>query len=111
MSPDDYAEDLEDTRLFLEGRSGELIVSLEARMDEASQSLEFEKAARYRNTIARVRRVQSEQVMESDLADVDAIAVFEQSGGICIAILSVRGGRVLGVNSQFPDAGLLETPE
>ena len=43
---------------------------------------------------------------------LDAIAVFEQSGGICIAILSVRGGRgVLGVNSQFPDAGLLETPE
>ena len=111
VSEDDYAEDLEDTRLFLEGRSGELIVSLEARMDEASQSLEFEKAARYRNTIARVRRVQSEQVMESDSADLDAIAVFEQSGGICIAILSVRGGRVLGVNSQFPDAGLLETPE
>ena len=111
VSQDDYAEDLEDTRLFLEGRSGELIVSLEARMDEASQSLEFEKAARYRNTIARVRRVQSEQVMESDSADLDAIAVFEQSGGICIAILSVRGGRVLGVNSQFPDAGLLETPE
>ncbi len=111
VSEDDYAEDLEDTRLFLEGRSGELIVSLEARMDEASQSLEFEKAARYRNTIARVRRVQSEQVMESDSADLDAIALFEQSGGICIAILSVRGGRVLGVNSQFPDAGLLETPE
>ena len=111
VSPDDYAEDLEDTRLFLEGRSGELITSLEARMDEASQSLEFEKAARYRNTIARVRRVQSEQVMESDSADLDVIAVFEQSGRICIAILSVRGGRVLGVNSQFPDAGLLETPE
>ena len=43
VSQDDYAEDLEDTRLFLEGRSGELVVSLEARMDEASQSLEFEK--------------------------------------------------------------------
>ena len=78
-------------------------------MDEASQSLSSEKAARYRNTIARVRRVQSEQVMESDLADVDAIAVFEQSGGICIAILSVRGGRVLGVNSQFPDSDFRNT--
>ncbi|NCX49036.1 MAG: excinuclease ABC subunit UvrC, partial [Gammaproteobacteria bacterium] len=111
VSQSDYAEDLDDTRLFLEGRSGELISSLESRMDEASQSLEFEKAARYRNTISRVRRVQAEQVMESDSADLDAIAVFQQSGGICIAILSVRGGRVLGVNSQFPDAGLLETPE
>ena len=95
----EYAEDLDDTRLFLEGRGGELLASLEARMDEAAQSLQFEKAARYRNTISRVRRVQAEQVMESDSADLDVIAVFQQSGGICIAILSVRGGRVLGVNS------------
>ena len=80
-------------------------------MDEAAQALEFEKAARYRNTIARVRRVQSEQVMESDSADLDAIAVFQQSGGVCVAVLSVRGGRVLGVNSQFPDLGLFESPE
>ena len=80
-------------------------------MDEAAQALEFEKAARYRNTIARVRRVQSEQVMESDSADLDAIAVFQQGGGVCVAVLSVRGGRVLGVNSQFPDLGLFESPE
>ena len=79
----EYAEDLDDTRLFLEGRGGELLASLEARMDESAQSLQFEKAARYRNTISRVRRVQAEQVMESDSADLDAIAVFQQSGGIC----------------------------
>ena len=111
ISETEYAEDLEYTRLFLEGLNGELIASLEARMDEAAQALEFEKAARYRNTIARVRRVQSEQVMESDSADLDAIAVFQQGGGVCVAVLSVRGGRVLGVNSQFPDLGLFESPE
>ena len=111
ISETEYAEDLEYTRLFLEGLNGELIASLEARMDEAAQALEFEKAARYRNTIARVRRVQSEQVMESDSGDLDAIAVFQQGGGVCVAVLSVRGGRVLGVNSQFPDLGLFESPE
>ena len=111
ISETEYAEDLEYTRLFLEGLNGELIASLEARMDEAAQALEFEQAARYRNTIARVRRVQSEQVMESDSADLDAIAVFHQGGGVCVAVLSVRGGRVLGVNSQFPDLGLFESPE
>ena len=111
ISETEYAEDLEYTRLFLEGLNGELIASLEARMDEAAQALEFEQAARYRNTIARVRRVQSEQVMESDSADLDAIAVFQQGGGVCVAVLSVRGGRVLGVNSQFPDLGLFESPE
>ncbi|MEC8308540.1 MAG: excinuclease ABC subunit UvrC [Pseudomonadota bacterium] len=111
VSQADYAEDLDHARLFLEGRSGELITSLEARMDEASHVLEFERAARYRNTISRVRRVQAEQVMESDSADLDAIAVSQQSGAICVAILSVRGGRVLGVNTQFPDSGILESPE
>ena len=59
VSQADYAEDLDHARLFLEGRSGELSTSLEARMDEASHVLEFEKAARYRNTISRVRRVQA----------------------------------------------------
>ena len=78
-------------------------------MDEAAQALEFEKAARYRNTIARVRRVQSEQVMESDSADLDAIAVFHQGRWGLRRCLSVRGGRVLGVNSQFPDLGLFES--
>ena len=109
LSAEEYAEDIEYSRLFLEGRSDELLASLETKMDQNAASLEFEKAARYRNTIARVRRVQSEQVMESGSADLDAIAVHQQSGGVCVAILSVRGGRVLGVNSQFPDAGLLET--
>ena len=98
VSQADYAEDLDHARLFLEGRSGELITSLEARMDEASHVLEFERAARYRNTISRVRRVQAEQVMESDSADLDAIAVSQQSGAICVAILSVRG-----VRQQFLD--------
>ena len=49
--------------------------------------------------------------MESDSADLDAVAVSQQSGAICVAILSVRGGRVLGVNTQFPDSGILESPE
>lgn len=110
ISEADYAEDLEHTRLFLEGRSHELVRTLEAKMDEASQALEFERAARHRDTISRIRHIQSEQAMESDLQDLDAIAVTEASGGLCVAILSVRGGRVLGVNSQFPEIGLAETP-
>ncbi len=111
LSAEEYQEDIEHTRLFLEGHSDELLTSLGTRMDKAAALLEFEKAARYRNTIARVRRIQSEQVMESESADLDAIAVHQQGSGVCVAVLSVRGGRVLGVNSQFPDAGLLEAPE
>ncbi len=108
VSSEDYAEDLECTRLFLEGHSQALVEMLTQRMDDAAQSLDFEKAARYRNTIGRVRRVQSEQAIESDLDDLDAIAVHQEESGVCIVVLSVRGGRVLGVNAQFPDAGLHE---
>ena len=110
ISADDYAEDLEHTRLFLEGRSQELVKTLQSKMDEAAGLLEFEKAARHRNTISRIRRIQSEQAMESDSQDLDALAVTEASGGLCVAVLSVRGGRVLGVNSQFPDIGLADSP-
>ena len=110
VSETEYAEDLEYTRLFLEGRSDELVKTLEARMDEAAQTLEFERAARYRNTIGRIRRVQSEQAMESDLQDLDALALCQTAGGLAIAVLSVRSGRVLGVETHFPDIGLAESP-
>lgn len=109
ISEQEYREDLEYTRLFLEGRNHDLIETLQGRMDQAAETLEFERAARYRNTIARIRRLQSEQVMESDLDDMDAIALNQASGGVCVAVLSVRGGRVLGVDAQFPAAGLFES--
>jgi excinuclease ABC subunit C len=109
ISEAEYQEDLEYTRLFLEGRNHDLIQTLQTRMDQAAEHLEFEKAARYRNTIARIRRLQSEQVMESALDDIDVIALNLASGGVCVAVLSVRGGRVLGVDSQFPAAGLFES--
>jgi excinuclease ABC subunit C len=109
ISPEDYAEDLDDTRLFLDGRSQELVQNLESRMDAASVNLDFEKAARYRDTISRIRHVQAEQIMESDLDDLDVLAATELGGAVCVAILSVRGGRVLGVNTQFPEVGLAES--
>ena len=109
ISKTQYAEDLEHVKLFLEGRSQDLFGILEAKMDQAAAALEFEQASRYRDVIARLRTLLSEQAMESDLSDLDALAVAHDAGVACLAVLSVRGGRVIGVNAQFPDRGLLET--
>lgn len=109
ISQSQYAEDLDHVKLFLEGRSQDLFRLLEDKMDAAASSLEFEQASRYRDVIARLRRVLSEQVMESDLSDLDALAVVCDAGLACIALVSVRGGRVIGVSAHFPERGLLES--
>lgn len=109
ISPEQYAEDLDHVRLFLEGRSQDLFRVLEQKMDTAAATLEFEQAGRYRDVIARLRTLVSEQAMESDLRDVDALSIASEAGVVSIAVLSVRDGRVMGVSSHFPDRGLLET--
>jgi len=109
ISPEQYAEDLDHVRLFLEGRSQDLFRVLEQKMDAAAATLEFEQAGRYRDVIARLRTLVSEQAMESDLRDVDALSIATEAGVVSIAVLSVRDGRVMGGSSHFPDRGLLET--
>ena len=104
ISPEDYAEDVRLTALFLEGKNQEIITELGTRMEQAAEALEFESAARFRDQLIALRKVQEVQSIsqeESDL-DVDMVAVASSHGVVCILVLYVRGGRVLGSKSFFP---------
>ncbi|MGM0564535.1 MAG: excinuclease ABC subunit UvrC [Pseudomonadota bacterium] len=102
ISPEDYARDLDNTRRFLSGRSGEVIDDLVKRMDEASSSLKFEQAARYRDQIRDVQQVVDSQQVQSTDGDVDAIGLRVEGGLACLSIHSVRGGQSLGSKAHFP---------
>lgn len=102
ISEEHYARDLEHAVLFLQGRSEVVITRLGERMEQASGSLEFERAAQYRDQLAKLNNVQSQQLMASTRGDFDAVGLAEDHGIPCVAIMFFRGGRSLGSRSYFP---------
>lgn len=102
VSPEEYAEDVRLSVLFLEGRSDSLTMELTERMERASMQLAFEEAAQYRDQISLIRRVQDQHSMEGGHGNVDVIAVSAVPGGACVHVLTVRDGRVLGGKNHFP---------
>lgn len=97
-----YNDDVELTRLFLQGKSAQLTDLLIKKMEEASANLEFEKAAEVRDQLVSVRRIQESQDVEGENGNVDVVAIHQESSTVCVQILFVRDGRVLGSKSFFP---------
>ncbi|MFV9655932.1 excinuclease ABC subunit UvrC [Pseudomonas sp. NY15366] len=108
VSPEEYAEDVRHSVMFLDGRSNALSEELSASMEKASMALEFERAAELRDQISMLRRVQDQQSMEGGSGDVDVVAVMLTPGGACVHLISVRGGRVLGSKNFFPQVAIEE---
>lgn len=103
VTPEEYGADVRNTVLFLEGRSDEVTSDLIARMSAASDALEFEHAALYRDQLTALRRLQEQQFVTRSSGQADVWAVAAQPGGVCIQVLFVRDGRVLGSKSFHPN--------
>jgi excinuclease ABC subunit C len=110
ISPEDYKTDVYHTSLFLTGNADKLLGELADKMDVAAQQLEFEKAAAFRDQITALRTVQSQQVIEEGNGDIDVIAAEMRASAICVHVLFIRQGRILGSRSFYPSATLAETP-
>jgi excinuclease ABC subunit C len=103
VTPEAYAEDVSHAVMFLEGRSDEIIGALVGRMEAAAERLDFELAARYRDQIADLKRVQQRQYVSQDEGgDYDVIAAASTEGGGCVQVFFIRGGHNLGNKSFFP---------
>jgi len=102
VDPADYARDVRHAVMFLEGRNQAILEEFKEAMDRAAGALDFERAAKYRDQITQLRRVQEQQYVHADSGDVDAFAVAERSGIACVQGLFLRGGRLLGQRTWFP---------
>ncbi|GAA6168481.1 excinuclease ABC subunit UvrC [Sessilibacter corallicola] len=102
INNESYGEDVKFTEMFLDGNNQELMNTLAARMESASENLEFEQAAVFRDQIASLRKIQADRVVESEQGDMDVFGISQARGGFCIHVLFVRNGRVLGSKSYFP---------
>ena len=97
-----YAEDVRLAVLFLEGASAEVLREFGRKMEAAAAALQFERAARYRDQISHLQRVQESQYVHGAGGDVDAFGVAAAAGHACVQGLFVRDGRMLGQRAWFP---------
>jgi excinuclease ABC subunit C len=100
----DYRRDIDNAILFLQGKENEVIVNLSEQMMKASERLEFEAAAVFRDQINTLRRVLTKQFVANDSSarDADIIACHEDSGQVCVNLAMIRAGRHLGDKTFFP---------
>ncbi len=102
VSEQEYAEDVDQTALFLAAKNDQLHHKLVEKMEAASASLAFEKAALMRDRITALRQVQAQQVVEAGHSNLDAIACEVEGGSVCVHVLYVRQGRIVGSKSYLP---------
>ena len=107
ISDESYQEIVDDLKLFLKGKDNAVLARLVEKMETASQSLRFEDAAKYRDQIQAIRRVQEQQFVSDDsLDDIDVVGYAEENGLTCVHMLMIRHGKILGSRSVFPKAPL-----
>lgn len=102
ISDDSYKELVGYLKLFLQGKDQQVVSTLVDKMEQASLALQFEDAAKYRDQIQAIRRVQEQQFVSEDSDDdIDILGFAQENGIACIHILMVRHGKVLGSRSFF----------
>lgn len=111
VGAEDYRRDIEHAMMFLQGRSEAVTEVLVKRMEGASERLDFERAAQYRDQIAKLKSVEAQQLVTRARGDLDAIGLVSDGGVHCVAVMSFRGGRLLGSRSHYPRAAPGTTPE
>jgi excinuclease ABC subunit C len=106
VSEEEYQQDLDKTRSFLQGKSQDLIQTIEVEMDQAAAKYEYEQAAELRDQLMFLRKVQEQQYVSGGKGNVDVFAVVKQAAGVCIHFLMIRDGRMIGSRSFFPKPGI-----
>lgn len=106
ITPKDYAKTVADTSRFLSGRSTKLQAQLSAQMQEASEALEFERAAAIRDRIRALTQLQSGQgVNPQGVSEADVIALSLNNGQACVQVFFFRANQNWGNQDFFPRVG------
>ncbi|MEK6805352.1 MAG: excinuclease ABC subunit UvrC [Pseudomonadota bacterium] len=102
IDEESYARDVRNAERLLMGKGEALGRELQQQMEQASQSLDYERAAQLRDQIAALSQVQQSRTLPGTDADSDVIALALHAAHSCIVVMSLRGGLNLGHRSYFP---------
>ncbi|MDA0680745.1 MAG: excinuclease ABC subunit UvrC [Proteobacteria bacterium] len=98
-----YRSDIDAAIGFLEGRNRNIVDMMVGRMEAAAAEQNYEQAARYRDQISRLKKVEAEQLISrTNAGDLDVLGVASSRGTHCVTLLFIRGGKVLGSRDFFP---------
>jgi excinuclease ABC subunit C len=113
VSDEGYAQQVRDVRLFLEGRQRELVDQLQARMAQASEGQEYERAAVLRDLIGTVEELEQKQKMASASGDdTDIFAIHAEPPLVAVNLFHLRNGRIVDRRELFwEDIEEFEAPE
>src|SRR5262249_10995264 len=107
-----YTELVREASDFLSGRSDAVKQLLAAEMEKASGELEFETAARYRDRLAALSAIQSQQgINPRTVEEADVFAIYQEGGYSCVEVFFFRTGQNWGNRAYFPRAEKTFTPE
>ena len=110
INKEEYNKLIDKVIMLLEGKEKELIQNLKAKMKEASQNLNYELAAKYRDQIKAINKLtQKQKIVSEKLVNQDIIAASKDGEEICLQLLIVRNGRLIGKeNFVFQEADSVE---
>lgn len=109
-----YAEQVDDVKMFLVGKSGELVQRLRTRMKARADAEDFEVAAVVRDSIVAIERTLARQhVVQDDFVDQDVWGLYREADVVEVVVLFVRGGKLVGRRAfqqkgqELPDAAVI----
>lgn len=105
ISDEGYAELVKEAKDFLSGKSQSVKTAIARQMNEASEDLDFERAAIYRDRLAALSHVQSHQgINPAGIEEADVFAIHHEGGISCIQVFFFRTGQNWGNRAYFPKA-------
>ncbi|MCW3059228.1 MAG: Excinuclease subunit [Capsulimonas sp.] len=94
---EEYRKMVDDVALFLDGKQEKLVQQLRVEMEEASEDLQFERAARLRDQIAAVETlIERQKVVSTNAADQDVVAIVNEHGESAVQMFFIRNGKLIG---------------
>ena len=103
LSKKEYLQSVKNAEHFLSGQHSNLQEELSTKMEEESNSLNYEKAASYRDKIVALTQIQSQQNINLyDIKNTDVISISRKSNKSCIQVFIYRSGQNWGNRSYFP---------
>ena len=97
VNEQEYRQIIDDLCDFLGGNTEPVVADLRRQMEEAAESLDFEKAAQFRDQIKAIDQiVEKQKVVNANTVDEDVIAFARADGDACVQVFFIRGGKLVG---------------
>lgn len=98
----DYRAMIDEVVVFLDGRADEVVRRVRARMEEAAEAMDYERAAEMRDAIARLQRMEEPTVvLEVEGGDRDVVGYARDGDDAAVTIMRIRGGKLLAREHRF----------